>query len=263
MFHIQPGWFWERRRLGRTEEKKLLERNPRSGRLAGPLPELGQLLRLPAATRVTWGVALGARFRDTLRAAAVADSWQLDEIVAECAGPAGKPYRELTRGALRGLTFGRAALEDRPLRGFVWWAKTAHVLASRPITPELAAFWRMLNRSCLGLIGEEYPRFEGDPRAAARAGASGQERLRRGGPVRRALARKYICGLQPGFRLVPGLGGNTRHLPPAEAARWRADFLRARAASGVAGFAFFDFRFENSPAVVVRELLRGLAPLMD
>ena len=166
------------------------------------------------------------------------------------------------RGALRGLTFGRPALDDRPLQGFVWWAKTAHVLASRPITPELAAFWRMLNRSCLGLIGEEYPEFAGDPRVAARAAASGQERLRRGGPVRRALARKYLCGLQPGFRLVPGLGGNTRHLSAAKAARWRADYLRTRAASGVAGFAFFDFRFENSPAVVVRELLRELAPLM-
>jgi hypothetical protein len=49
----------------------------------------------------------------------------------------------------------------------------------------------------------------------------------------------------------------------ARAVRWRADYLRARAASGVAGFAFFDFRFENSPAVVVRELLRELAPLLD
>jgi hypothetical protein len=121
----------------------------------------------------------------------------------------------------------------------------------------------MLNQSCLGLVGEEYPEFVNDPRAAARAGASGQERLRRGGPVRQALARKYLCGLQPGFRLAPGLGGNTRRLPMARAVRWRAAYLRARAASGVAGFAFFDFRFENSPAVVVRELLRELAPLLD
>ena len=80
--------------------------------------------------------------------------------------------------------------------------------------------------------------------------------------MRRALARKYLCGLQPGFRLVPGLGGNTRHLPPAQAADWRRDYLRARAASGVAGFAFFDFRFENGPAVVVLGLLRELAPLL-
>ena len=192
----------------------------------------------------------------------MADTWQLDEIVAECAGGSGKAYRELTRGALRGLTFGRPVLGDRPLQGLVWWAKTVHVLASRPVTPELTAFWRMLNRSCFGLIGEEYPVFAGDPRAAARAGASGQRRLARGGPVRRALGRKYLCGLQPGFRLSPGLGGNTRGLSRVNAERWRAEYLRTRAASGVAGFAFFDFRFENSPAAVVRELLRELAPLL-
>jgi hypothetical protein len=262
IFHIQPGWFWERRRLDPRAAKELHAHNPRSERLAGALPELGQLLRLPTAARIAWGVELGARFRDTLRAAAVADTWQLDEIVAECAGGSGKAYRELTRGALRGLTFGRPALGDRPLQGLVWWAKTAHALASRPITPELAAFWRMLNRACLGLIGEEYPDFAGDPRAAARAGASGQRRLARGGPVRRALARKYLCGLQPGFRLSPDLGGNTHRLSRAAAERWRAEYLRARAASGVAGFAFFDFRFENRPPAVVRELLREVAPLL-
>jgi hypothetical protein len=118
----------------------------------------------------------------------------------------------------------------------------------------------MLNRACAGLIGEEYPVFAGDPRAAARAGASGQHRLARGGPVRRTLARKYLCGLQPGFRLSPGLGGNTHRLSRVAAGRWRAEYLRTRAANGVAGFAFFDFRFENSPAPVVRELLREVAP---
>ena len=169
---------------------------------------------------------------------ASATRWQLDEIVAECAGPAGKAYRELTRGVLRGLTFGRPALGDRPLQGLVWWAKTAHVLPARPITPELAAFWRMLNRACVGLIGEEYPVFAGDPRAAARVGASGQQRLAR------------------------GLGGNMHRLSRAEAQRWRAAYLEARAKSGVSGFAFFDFRFENSPPGVVRELLRELARLL-
>jgi hypothetical protein len=262
MFHIQPGWFWERRRLGRADEKQLLARNPRSERLAGPLPELGELLRLPTTGRIAWSVELGARFRDTLRAAAVADTWQLDEIVAQCAGPAGTAYRELTRGVLRGLTFGRPALGDRSLQGLVWWAKAAQALPSKPITPELTAFWRMLNRACVGLIGEEYPVFAGDPRAAARAGASGQQRLARGGPVRRALARKYLCGLQPGFRLAPGLGGNTHRLSRAQAQRWRAAHLQARAVGGVAGFAFFDFRFENAPMTVVRELLGELAPLL-
>ena len=262
IFHIQPGWFWERRRLDPRAEKELFAHNPGSQRLAGALPDLTQLLRVPTSTRITWSVELGARFRDTLRASAVVDTWQLDEIVAECAGRSGKPYRELTRGALRGLTFGRPALGDRPLQGLVWWAKTAHVLPARPITPELAAFWRMLNRACLGLIGEEYPVFAGNPRAAARAGGSGQRRLSQGGPVRRALSRKYLCGVQPGFRLAPGLGGNTHGLPRVEALRWRAAYLKARAASGMAGFAEFDFRFENSPATVVRELMRELAPVL-
>jgi hypothetical protein len=262
MFHIQPGWFWERRRLDRDAERKLLARNPRADRLAGPLPALESLLRLPTARRITWSVELGARFRDALRAEPVAETWQLDEIVAECVGSLGRPYRELTRGVLRGLTFGRAALGDRSRPGLVWWAKTARTLRSKPITPELSAFWKMLDRACIHVIGEEYPDFAGDPRRAARAAATAHEALRRGGPVRRKLARKYASGLTPGFRLVPGLGGNTHGLARAEAERWRAAYLRARADAGVSGFAEFDFRFENGPAAVVRELLRELAAVV-
>ncbi len=262
MFHIQPGWFWERRHLAKFLERELLARNSRSNRLAGPLPPLTRLLRLPTATRVTWGVELGSRFRDTLRAAAIAETWQLDEIVAECAGAQGRQYRELTRGVLRGLTYGRPALGDRTQRGLVWWAKTALVLPSRAITPELSAFWKMLDRASIHLIGEEYPDFAGDPRAAARRAAAGHDRLRRSGPVRQKLARKYVSGLTPGFRLEPGLGGNVRGLPRDEAERWRTQYLRARAAAGVSGFAEFNFRFENSPPAVVRELLRELAAVV-
>lgn len=262
LFQLQPGVFWERRRLDRGAERKLLARNPRSGRLAGPLPSLPRLLRLAPATRVTWGVELGARFRDALRESAVTDTWQFDEIVGECAGPQGRPYRELTRGVLRGLVFGRPALADTPFRGLVWWSKTAHVLASRRVTPELATFWRMLNRACLGLVGEEYPEFTGDLRRAVRAAAVGQQALLHSGAVRRSLGRKYICGLTAGFHLAPGLGGNTRRLPRAEAARWRAAYLRARAATPVAGFAEFNFRFENSSRPVVRELMRELAAVV-
>ena len=262
MFHIQPGWFWERRRLDRDAERELLARNARSARLAGPLPALNELLRLPTATRISWSVELGARFRDALRAEPVADAWQLDEIVAECAGTSGRPYRELTRGVLRGLTFGRPALGDRTRRGIVWWAKNALALASRPITAELSAFWKLLDRACIHLVGEEYPEFSGDPRRAARAAAAGHDALRRGGPVRQRLGRRYAAGLTPGFRLVPGLGGNTRGLPYAEAERWRADYLRARADDRVSGFAEFDFRFENKPPAVVRELMRELASVV-
>ncbi len=264
MFHVQPGWYWERRRLSGRDERVLLARNPRARRLAGPLPSLPELLRVPSSsTRVTWGIELGARFRDALRAAGEGgfrpDTWQLDEIVAECAGRVGRQYRELTRGIVRGLVFGRPALGDRPQRGFVWWAKTAFVLPARTITPELAAFWRILDRACLGLIGEEYPEFVGDPWAAAQSGASGQRRLRRGGPVRRSLARRYVAGLTPGHRLAPGLGGNTQRLPRSSVNRWRQTYLRARATAGVAGFAEFNFRFENSSRVVMRDVLNELA----
>lgn len=259
MFHIQPGWFWERRRLERDAERKLLARNPRADRLAGPLPALNELLRLPTATRIAWSVELGARFRDALRAEPVAEAWQLDEIVAECAGAQGRPYRELTRGVLRGLTFGRAALGDRSRPGLVWWAKSARTLPSQAITPELSAFWKMLDRACIHLIGEEYPDFAGDPGRAARTAAAAHDGLRRGGPVRQKLARKYAAGLTPGFRRVAGLGGNTRGLPRAQAERWRAASLSARAEAGVSGFAEFDFRVENRGAAVVRELMRELA----
>jgi hypothetical protein len=264
MFHIQPGFYWERRRLPGSAERQLLAKNPRSSRLAGPLPSLPQLLRLSSsAMRVTWGIELGARFRDALRAAAEArstpDTWQLDEIVAECAGGSGRQYRELTRGVVRGLVYGRPALGDRTQRGLVWWAKTAFALPGRKITPELSAFWRILDRGCLGLIGEEYPEFVGDPRAAASAGAAGQAGLRRGGPVRRSLARRYVAALSPGYRLAPGLGGNTRHLPRPQVNAWRQAYLQARHQAGVAGFAEFNFRFENSTRVVMSDVLTAHA----
>jgi hypothetical protein len=261
MFQIKPGWYWERRRLPPKDERRLLERPPR--RLAGPLPPLPELLRLPPARRVTWGIELGRRFRDEIRAAVRAgtevDTWQLDEILAEAAGPQGRQYRDLTRGALRGLVFGRPALGDRPQQGLVWWAHTAFVLAGSRLTAEMAAFWRILNRAAFGLIGEEYPEFVGDPAAAARAEAAGQRGLQGGGPVRRALARKYIAGLTPGYHLAPGLGGNTHGLSRAEVNQWRARYVQARAAAGVAGFAEFTFRFENSARVVMRDVLRTLA----
>jgi hypothetical protein len=263
MFQLRPGWYWEQRRLPAKDEKTLLAASSRSERLAGPLPPLPALLRLPSATRITWGVELGARFRDELRAAsrggAPVASWQLDEIQAEASGVRGRQHRELVRGTLRGLAFGRPSLGDPARQGFVWWAHTAFTLPARRITPELTAFWRMLNRSCLALVGEEYPAFAGDPRAAARTEAAGQRGLRAGGPVRRALGRKYVAGMTPGYRLAPGLGGNVNGWPRARVSRWRDQYVEARAASGLAGMAEFNFRFENSRAWVMQDVLRTLA----
>jgi hypothetical protein len=266
MFHITPGWYWERRRVSQAEQKKLSQASPRSERLAGPLPSLPELLRLPPNTRVTWGIELGRRFRDELRAAANAGvplaSWQLDEIQAEAAGPLGRQYRDLTRGVLRGLVFGRPALGDAAQQGFVFWANSALGLPRLPLTPELAAFWRILNRAALGLLGEEYPAFDGDPRAAARAGAVGQRGLQAGGPVRRSLARKYVSTLTPGYRKAAGLRGNVHGWPRDQVNVWRSAYMHARAAAGVAGFAEFDFRFENSRAVVIHDVMNSLAQVV-
>jgi hypothetical protein len=260
MFHITPGWYWERRRLPKAEEGAL---SPGSGGLAGPLPGLNELLRLPPARRLTWGIELGRRFRDELRAAGRAGvslaAWQLDEIQAEAAGPLGREYRDLTRGVLRGLVFGRPALGDRAWQGFVWWAHTALSLPRARLTPELAAFWRILNRAARGVVGEEYPEFSGDPRAAARAAVFGQRGLQLGGPVRQALARKYVAGLTPGYRRAAGLRGNVHGWPREQVNAWRQAYLDTRLAAGVAGFAEFDWRFENNRAVVMRDVLRELA----
>jgi hypothetical protein len=57
----------------------------------------------------------------------------------------------------------------------------------------------------------------------------------------------------------PGLGGNTRGLSRAEVNRWRERHVAVRAATGVAGFGEFNFRFENSPARVMQDVLLTLA----
>jgi hypothetical protein len=266
MFHLAPGWYWERRRVSRDDAKKLLAASPSSERLAGPLPELPELLRLQPEKRLTWGIELGRRFRDELRAASKAgvqvSCWQLDEIQAEAAGSQGREYRDLTRGALRGLVFGRPALGDRAQQGFVWWAHTALSLPRARLTPELSAFWTILNRAALGLVGEEYPEFTGDPTAAARANAVGQRGLAAGGPVRQALGRKYLTGLTPGYRRLAGLRGNVHNWPRERVQAWRQAYLRARAANGVAGFSEFDFRFENNQLWVMRDVLGELAQVV-
>jgi len=43
---------------------------------------------------------------------------------------------------------------------------------------------------------------------------------------------------------------------------WRQRYVRARAAAGVAGFAEFDFRFENNQALVMRDVLGELAQVV-
>jgi hypothetical protein len=259
MFALTEEWYRQRRRL-LPEYASLVAK-----RLAGKVPPL---LRLGSTSaRVTWGVELGARYRDAIRAAAAEgaelDAWQFDEVVPSAAAAGSRATRELTRGVLRGLVFGRPVLGDVPMRGFVWVAHSALAIARLPITAELTTFWRTLDRAALAYVGEEYPLFDGDPQAVARRCGSGQRALAAGGPVRRALARRYVPGLTPGYEARANLGGNVHHWPRAQVNRWRAAYVQERARSGVAGFGEYEFRFGNSSPVVMHDVLSAVSAVFS
>ena len=256
MFALTNEWYRQRRRLPLEQEPQVPKR------LDGQVPPLAKLASTTA--RVSWGVELGARYRDAIRAAGDAGgeihAWQLDEIVPNAAAAAsGRPIREFSRGVLRGLLQGRPVLGDAAMRGFVWVAHSAFGIARLAITPELTTFWRGLNQAALAYVGEEYVPFEGDPRAAARAGAVGQRALAAGGPVRRSLARRYVPGLTPGYDPAPSLGGNVNGWPRPQVNAWRAGYVEERGRAGVAGFAEFDFRGPNGRPTVIHDVLSALA----
>ena len=256
MFALTNEWYRQQRRLPPEQEAKVPKR------LAGQVPPLAQLGSTSA--RVSWGVELGARYRDAIRAAADAganvDAWQFDEIVpSAAAAAAGRPIREFTRGVLRGLLQGRPVLGDAGMRGFVWVAHSAFGIARLAITPELTTFWQTFNRASLGYVGEEYVPFDGDPRAAARAGAVGQRALAAGGPVRRSLGRRYVPGMTPGYETDPSLGGNVHDWPRPQVNAWRAGYVQERARIGVAGFGEYDFRGANSRPTVMHDVMSALA----
>ena len=259
MFALTNEWYRQRRRLPPEQEPQVPKR------LDGQVPTLAKLASTTA--RVSWGVELGARYRDAIRAAGDAGgeihAWQLDEIVpSAAAATAGRPIREFTRGVLRGLVQGRPILGDAAMRGFVWVAHSAFGIARLAITPELTTFWRGLNQAALAYVGEEYVPFDGDPSAAARAGAVGQRALAAGGPVRRSLARRYVPGLTPGYDPSPSLGGNVHGWPRPQVNAWRAGYVEERGRAGVAGFAEFDFRGPNGRLTVIHDVLSALAAVV-
>jgi hypothetical protein len=260
MFPIKRGFYWQRRRLFPPDDELFAGRAPD---YAGPIPRTRELPSMTFRKRLRWGTELGARFRDDVRLfrrnGTEVDAWQFDEVVPHIAAPGAAPFREFTRGILRGVAFGRPILGDAFEPGFVWMASAAFALAERPVNPEIGWFWRTLNHAARALVGEEYPRFEGDPAAAARDAATGQRALAAGGPARRALARKYVPGMTPGYDVGGGLGGNVNGWPRAQVNVWRSRYLAARAASGVAGFAEFDFRSGNRDPTVMQDVLAELA----
>lgn len=258
MFAFDEPYYREQRRVPPEQAGGL------DPRFAGEVPPLS---RLGSTTlRVAWGVELGSRYRDQIRqtqdAGFVVDSWQLDEIVPSAARPAGAPLRELLRGVFRGLVFGRPQLEDPTVQGLVWVAHSALALARLPVTSELTAFWNMLNRAALGYVGEEYPRFEGSPRTVARTQGSGQRALAAGGPVRKAVSRKYVAGMTPGYHLARGLGGNVHGWPRPQVNSWRAQYVDQRARDGAAGLGEFDFRFRNSAQTVIHDTLSAIVSVL-
>lgn len=260
MMPLRPGLFWERRRVSPELADALARAG--DGHLAGPMPSLRTILRGSTPSRVAWGQELGRRFRDRFRIpnrhGLGAVTWQLDEIRTEAAGRRGRPLRDFTRGVLLGLRFGRPALGDGEVRGFVHVAHRAFRLA-RGRGAEVARFWRTVDGAAVRLIGEEYVRFRGSPRRAARAQAAGQRALRRAGGARRALANRYVVGMTPGHRMLPGLGGNVGRLSRARVNRWRRGFVRARARMGVSGFSQFNFRGANGSPAAIRDAVRALA----
>jgi hypothetical protein len=248
---------WEQRRLTADEERRV------DRRFSGRIPDEPQLLRLSTAQRTGWGIELGRRYRDTIRHARAdgitVDSWQLDELGTQLAGPQGRQHREFVRGVLQGMTFGRRVLGDSEGKGFVWATRRALNLARLPLTAELGAFWQQLERASFRIVGEEFPNFTGDPTRAARTQADGQRALASGGPVRRRLAGRYVSGMTPGYRIGVGLGGNVNGWPRAQVNQWRNGYVAERARIGVAGFGEFHFVFENSRTFVMQDAARAVA----
>jgi hypothetical protein len=264
IFGWTPNKFWEYRRLDSSDEKRL-----RSDRhLDGQAPSLSALLARGGSGAYRWGRELGRRFRDRARQVEEihdvdVDRWQFDEVPTNAIGKSGRKARDLVRGMLAGLTYGRPELGDRKVRGVVFVAHESLKLAARPVRGELKRFWRTIDGDSLALVGEEYPRFVGNPRRSAFVQSAGQRTMARKGGVLRKLASKYVVGVTPGYADASGLGGNTGGRSPDGANAWRADFLAARAQYGVAGFAAYDMLGENGRRRTVRPLFKAIAAALQ
>jgi hypothetical protein len=256
-----PNKFWDGRRLESSDERRLSRYD--RGHRAGEAPSLYTLLASGGSRAYGWGRELGRRFRDRMREVEAfgddVDRWQFDEVPTNAVGKSGRKARDLIRGMLDGVTYGRGELGDRKLRGVVFMANETLKLAARPVRGELKRFWRTVDRDSLALAGEEYPRFVGNPRRSAFVQSGGQRAMARRGGVLGRLAAKYVTALTPGYIGEPGLGGNTGGRSSDGAEAWRADFLAARAQYGVAGFAAYDMHGENGRRRTVRPLFKAIS----
>ena len=235
------------RRLTPEEEARLPRGSARYAKGHGPLGAM------PPKEQYAWGVEMGRRMRDQLRAAQKAgvrvDSYQLDEIwpSASLTGAQGKIAMRFMRGVLDGVRLGRPELGDRPMRGLLHLARPKR-FAALPSGPERDALLHALNLTARDVIGEQYQNFAGDPKKAADAQERVLARLARDGKDGQALAQRYVAGLTPGLLRVGALGGKLPSQTVAQANAWRDAFVREAVRRGVAGISEFNWLPQHDAA---------------
>jgi hypothetical protein len=218
---------------------------------------------MPSSEPRIWGLELGRRFRDQLRANRAKgiqiDAWQFDEILGQCATNAGA--RAFVGGILRGLAQGRRKLGDTPEQGFVWAATTAVArLPGLAITSEVQRFWEDLDLAALFLVGQEYPAFRGEPVDVGSGFAAGQRALlASGGEIRSSLGRRYLVGMTPGWIDSAGLLGNVDDKALQFVTSWRKGFVDGRiAGQKPRGFAHFNFVRGNAKPNRIKDAVESL-----
>src|SRR4051794_22360981 len=235
-------------------------RHKAGGGLRGTAPAFAKLLAGPPRRSYSWGRELGSRFRDRVRELIALKkkdigAWQFDEIPANIL--TSTAARELARGMLDGLATGRPELGDTFEPGIAFIANPALQLTATRPRGELLRFWQSVDRDTIAVVGEEYPKFVGDPRRSAFVESSGQRHMAAQGGALGSLANKYMVGVTPGYHLAPGYGGNLKGKSADGVNAWRAAFLAARAKIGVAGFAVFAIHGHNGARGVMNGLLGG------
>jgi hypothetical protein len=248
--------------FGWTPNKFWAGRHKEGRGLRGSAPDFWKLISGSSRRSYSWGRELGSRFRDRVRnlrklKKTQVDAWQFDEIPANVLSS--KAARELVRGMLDGLATGRPELGDKFERGIVYIANPALQLTGRRATGELLRFWQTVDRTSVAFVGEEYPKFVGDPRRSAFVESSGQRHMAASGGPLASLARKYMVGVTPGYSAKRGHGGNTKGKSADGVNAWRAAFLRARARLGVAGFGVFSIHGRNGLRSVMSGVMSGFA----
>ncbi len=251
------------------EDKEKLAASANARPYEGKIPS--DLLGVSHEEQRMWGVELGRRLRDGirahLRAGVKIDSWQFDEVSPTPAGkvtPRGVASRWFISGALHGLAYGRPELDDKKMSGLVFIAQTRK-FSELPDTEDARMLMWELDHVALAIMGEEYPLFRGDPKEAARRAATGQRNLRAAGGVRARLASRYVPAMTPGYNVWNAKGewshlnGNADGRSDAWVNEWRGDFVAERVNQGAAGLGEYNFSKNNSRPAVVRATVTAVA----